>query len=407
MIRKLRWKFVLTNMLIVTLLLTGIAALVVTAARSSLKSATLTVLYRAAKEDYSLSWPSLYEDESAINLPYFSVMVGTDGSVVLLDNHYGAVEDTEQLTAIVQSAVDQNETVGELKGYHLRYLKQQKLFGWRFVFVDASQERSTMQSLLSLLGLIYAGTLVAFFLLSLLLSFWATRPVAESWRKQRQFVSDASHELKTPLAVILSNVDLLRGYGSERSEKEQRWVDNIQASSQQMTELVEELLTLARSDNQSPKALPQVKVDWSELVEEAVLLFEAPLLEADRPLEDQITPGLTVTGDAAKLRRLTEILLDNARKYAQPHTTVTLRLEREGAKRGRLSVNTKGEPIPKEQRERIFERFYRSDEARSSEGFGLGLSIAQSIAREHRGKLWVESSPENGNTFCFSLPLAN
>jgi signal transduction histidine kinase len=173
-----------------------------------------------------------------------------------------------------------------------------------------------------------------------------------------------------------------------------------------MSELVEELLTLARSDNQSKKELVHGKVDWSELVEESVLLFEAPLLEADRPLEDHIEPGITVSGDSAKLRRLTEILLDNARKYAQPHTTVTLSLQPDGPKKVRLSVNTKGDPIPAQQRERIFERFYRSDQARSSEGFGLGLSIPRSIADEHQGRLWVESSEAEGNTFFFTLPKA-
>jgi signal transduction histidine kinase len=183
-------------------------------------------------------------------------------------------------------------------------------------------------------------------------------------------------------------------------------VDNIQASSTQMTQLVEELLTLARSDNQTPKALVRERVELSELVEESVLLFEAPLLEAHRPLEDHIASGLAVTGDPAKLRRLTEILLDNARKYAQPHTTVTLSLRAEGQKKVRLSVNTKGDPIPAQQRERIFERFYRSDQARSSEGFGLGLSIARSIADEHQGKLWVESREGEGNTFHFTLPRA-
>ena len=407
MIRKLRWKFVLTNMLMVSLILTAIAALVVTATRNTLRDNSLSVLYRVAREGSSFSWPSLYQDSSDSNLPYFSVLLETDGSVVLLDNQYGAVEDTQQLQSIVRSCVEQDQKTGALNEYRLRYLKQSLGFGWRIYFVDISQEWSILRALLYRLGQIFAGTLVAFFLLSLLLSRWATRPVEESWKKQRQFVSDASHELKTPLTVILSNVDLLNRYGGGLGEKEQRWVDNIQASSGQMSELVEELLPLARSDNQSPKALIRERVDLSELVEETVLLFEAPLLEADRPLTDEIAPNLHVTGDAAKLRRLTEILLDNAKKYAQPHTTVTLRLQPEGGKRVRLSVNTKGEPIPKDQRERIFERFYRSDRARSSEGFGLGLSIARSIAQEHQGRLWVESAPGEGNTFFFSLPLAS
>lgn len=407
MIRKLRWKFVLTNMLMVSLVLSAIAVLVVTAARTALRDNSLSVLYRVAREDSSFRWPSLSRNGGEINLPYFSVMVGADGSVVLLENQYGAVEDEEQLQSIVQSCVDQEQTTGVLPEYRLRYLKQPRLFGQCLYFVDVSQEWSILRDLLYRLGLVFAGTLVAFFLISLVLSRWATGPVEESWKKQRQFVSDASHELKTPLTVILSNVDLLRRYSGGLGEKEQRWVDNIQASSGQMSQLVEELLTLARSDNQSPQTLIRERLDLSELVEESVLLFEAPLLEADRPLEDHIAPGLSVTGDAAKLRRLTEILLDNAKKYAQPHTTVTLKLQPEGRGRVRLSVNTKGAPIPPEQRERIFERFFRSDQARSSEGFGLGLSIARSIAQEHQGRLWVESNEAEGNTFHFSLPLAS
>lgn len=318
MIRKLRWKFVLTNMLMVSLVLSAIAVLVVTAARTALRDNSLSVLYRVAREDSSFRWPSLSRNGGEINLPYFSVMVGTDGSVVLLENQYGAVEDEEQLQSIVQSCVDQEQTTGVLPEYRLRYLKQPRLFGQCLYFVDVSQEWSILRDLLYRLGLVFAGTLVAFFLISLVLSRWATGPVEESWKKQRQFVSDASHELKTPLTVILSNVDLLRRYSGGLGEKEQRWVDNIQASSGQMSQLVEELLTLARSDNQSPQTLIRERLDLSELVEESVLLFEAPLLEADRPLEDHIAPGLSVTGDAAKLRRLTEILLDNAKSTPSP-----------------------------------------------------------------------------------------
>lgn len=403
MIKRLRWKFVLINMILVTLILAGIAALMVIVTRQSLRENSLSVLYRAAKEDSVLSWPT-QSDSEGVNLPYFSVMVGADGSVVLLDNRFGAVEDTEQLQNIVQACMDQGAELGELRDYHLRYLRKEKLFGWRVVFVDASQEWTTLAALLRHLALIFGGTLVVFFVISVLLARWATGPVAESWQKQRQFVSDASHELKTPLTVISTNVDLLQSYGSSMDEREQRWVDNIHSSAGQMKELVEELLTLARSDNQSPKKMEQRRVDLSELVEDEVLLFQAPLFEAQRPLEDHIAPELYVTGDESKLRRLTDILLDNAKKYAQPRTAVTLRLEPEGNRRVRLSVNTKGEPIPPEQRTRIFERFYRSDQARSSEGFGLGLAIAASIAQEHQGKLWVESSAESGNTFYFSLP---
>ncbi len=407
MIRKLRWKFVLINMLIVTLILTAIGVLMLEVTRDNLRKDSISMLYQAANENFTISWPRSYEDgtsDKEINLPYFSVMVGVDGSVVLLDNQFGAVADADQLKSIVQACMDESGSVGSLPAFRLRYLRQEKLLGWRITFVDISQELSTLQALLYHLIIIFAGTLIVFFFISVLLARWATGPVEESWKKQRQFVSDASHELKTPLTVILSNVDMLQTYGEGLGEREARWVDNIKASSGQMTELVEELLTLARSDNQSPKNRIREEVDFSELVTDEVLLFEAPLFEAGKTLEDEIAEHLTVTGDPSKLRRLVDILLDNAKKYAAPHSTVTLRLKPEGQKRVRLSVNTKGDPIPQDQLKRIFERFYRADQARSSEGFGLGLSIAAQIAEEHQGKLWAESSEGIGNTFFFSLP---
>ena len=206
--------------------------------------------------------------------------------------------------------------------------------------------------------------------------------------------------------MVLSNVDMLREYGEEQNERERRWMDNVRASSLQMKELVEEMLTLARSDNLSQRDQVRERVNFSDLVTDCALMFEPVVFESGRVLEEAVGEELYVTGDPGKLKRLVDVLLDNARKYAAPGGRIQVTLVPEGSKRVRLSVNNQGDPIPADQLNRIFERFYRSDPARTTGGFGLGLAIAREIAREHRGKLWAESDPKTGNTFLFSLPRA-
>ncbi|MCD8160282.1 MAG: sensor histidine kinase [Clostridiales bacterium] len=141
-------------------------------------------------------------------------------------------------------------------------------------------------------------------------------------------------------------------------------------------------------------------------MEDTLLQFEAALFESGHLLEAELTPDLYVSGDRGKLKRLLEILLDNARKYAAQNSDVQVFLAPEGAKRVRLEVRNQGEPIPPDQLERIFERFYRADQARTSEGFGLGLPIARTIAQEHGGKIWAASNDAEGTRFFVSLPRA-
>lgn len=234
---------------------------------------------------------------------------------------------------------------------------------------------------------------------SILLAWWATRPVERAWRQQRQFLSDASHELKTPLTVILSNAELLSALPLE--ERPARWTDNILSESHQMKRLVEEMLTLARADSMTAAVLGDVSL--SEAAEDCVLAFEPVAFEAEKALEYRLAEEVCVLGDGEKLRRLVSILLDNAIKYGAPGGAVTLALERR-ERQAVLTVSNPGE-IPAEHLPRLFERFYRADASRGEQsGFGLGLSIAGAIAREHKGALRAESG--GGVTrFVFTMPL--
>ena len=221
------------------------------------------------------------------------------------------------------------------------------------------------------------------------------------WQQQRQFLSDASHELKTPLTVILSNAELLEAAPLE--DRPARWADNIRSEAGQMKSLVEEMLTLARADNAVPTAV-MGEVSLSDLATDCVLAFEPVAFEAGKPLESDITPDVTVTGDADKLRQLIGVLLDNAIKYGQAGGTISLTLRRTD-RQARLLVSNPGDPIPPDQLGRLFERFYRADASRGEQsGFGLGLPIAASIATEHKGTLKAESD-QASTRFLFSMPL--
>jgi signal transduction histidine kinase len=418
MIRRLRWKFVAINMAIVTLLMAVICSFLYVTTTGGLREDSMSVLRRVVKQEkmHVTVWKREGERESfwsgtpfqhqEVSLPFFTVDVDREGSVTVVDSQFYDMEDQDSLLEIVQAGMDSKRESGLLRSCRLRYLRKSTTDGCRMAFVDVTQELSTTRNLIVNLLLIGLAALVGFFFISLLLARWAVRPVERSWKQQRQFVADASHELKTPLTVVLSNVDMLQSCGEEQEEKRRRWVDNIQASSLQMKELVEEMLTLARSDNMVQRERGRERVNFSDLVLDSVLQFEPVIFEAGKFMEEDVAEDLSVTGDAAKLKRLVDVLLDNAQKYTPAGGQIYVSLAAEGSKRIRLSVRNQGDPIPQEDLERIFERFYRTDKARTTGGFGLGLSIAREIAREHRGRLWAESDPATGNTFCFSMPIA-
>lgn len=417
-IRRLRWKFVAINMLIVTALLLTISATVLLTTRQSLERDSLTLLNRVISQESTSSWPfgsggsSFFswpfseesDRKSEVSLPYFTVFVARSGMATVTDSQFYDLSDNSAVAAVVERCLLEGSDSGTLPDFNLRYLRQSTRSGWLLAFSDTSQERSTLRQMAFHLLLVMGLALVALFFISHLLARWATAPVERTLKQQRQFIADASHELKTPLTVVLSNVDMLESREVETDERSRRWLENIRCGSRQMQALVEDMLVLARSDNQTARTQPMERLNLSDAVMDTVLLFEPTVYESGKTLEDDIEDELYVTGDPAKLRRLTAILLDNAQKYAKEGGNIRLSLKSAG-KRVVLSVFNEGEPMTQEQISHIFERFYRADAARSTEGFGLGLSIAERTAQEHHGTIRAESSAE-GNTFIVSLPKA-
>jgi signal transduction histidine kinase len=246
---------------------------------------------------------------------------------------------------------------------------------------------------------------VGFFLVSLFLARWALKPTEESWKRQQQFVADASHELKTPLTVLLADADILLAHPQDTIESQRKWVEYIQDEAHRMKELVEDMLFLARGDAAAKTQLEALPVGLSDLCWNCLLSFEPVAFEQGVDLASDVAPGVTVSGDGGQLRRLVAILLDNACKYCPHGGKVTLTLAKNGD-RAALTVHNTGPAIPAEALPHLFERFYRVDAARgrSTGGYGLGLSIAASIAQRHRGKISVTSSEEAGTAFTVTLP---
>lgn len=404
MIRKLRWQFVAACMGLIAAVLAIVFGCVWASAQNALEHSSHMALEQALSRRGGDLLPGFRQNggDDQVLLPYFTVQVwGT--TVYVTGGTYSGLEDTDALTAILTDCLSQEADEGSLPGYALRYLRQDDGLYTQIAFVDISLETAALRQMMASYLRIGLLSLLLLAGASFLLSLRVTRPVERAWRQQRQFVADASHELKTPLTVIMANAELLQSPDYD-SESKCQFSDSILTMSRQMRDLVERLLDLARTDNGQGK-LAFSPLDLSDLVEKALLPFEPVFFEKGLRLSSQIQRGITVSGSGQQLRQVLDILLDNARKYTAARGDVVLRLERIHKHHCRLTVSTAGEGLSDADLKNIFKRFYRVDKARSRDGsFGLGLPIAESIVQAHHGRIWAES--QNGvNTFFVELPI--
>ena len=400
MIKRLRWKFVCINMIIVTAMLLVIFGMVLHFTQESLANQSIRMMQNMAENGRpQMGRPGEVTEEA--QLPFFLVTINHHGEMTATSGGYYDLSDEEAVLKIIQLVSSSEENTGILKEYKLRFQKNSTPFGEAIVFVDISSEIATMEGLVKSSAFICVVSFILFFGISVLLARWAIRPVETAWNQQRQFVADASHELKTPLTVIMTNAELLQSPDYSDAERS-RFTDSILTMSHQMRGLVESLLELARVDNGAAKMVFS-EMDLSELVSDGLLPFEPVYFEKELLLESEIQEGIRVRGSQAHLRQVLDILLDNAAKYSSPGGRVLVKLQRQGS-HCLLSVASPGEAISREDLKNIFKRFYRIDKARAmNHSYGLGLSIADSIVREHGGRIWAESS---GGINSFFVQLA-
>lgn len=396
MLKKLRLKIILAIVLVAAVMLCAILGLFYTLTKQNLRTQSISMMQAIAADPFAPVQPE--REPQQVRLPYFVLQTDAFGNLVAIGSSDYDLTDRTFLRMVAAAAQASRDAIGEIPEYSLRYCR----VTGSVIFADISSEQQTLRTLLKTGALLVALGLLAFFGLAVLLARSAVRPVEEAWRQQKQFVADASHELKTPLTVILTNTELLQSPDYDTAQK-QTFLFGIDAMAKQMRALVERLLELARAENeQASRAF--TPCDLSQITESSALLFEAALFERGLTLQTELEPDITVSGDERQLSQLVEIYLDNARKYASGGT-VAVRLSRCGKNRCRLSVSNEGEALSPQALRQIFDRFSRADAARTRDGsFGLGLSIAQAIAQTHGGSVWAES--DGGvNTFFAELPV--
>lgn len=326
---------------------------------------------------------------------FYSVVIGDDGRILATDVADRQLYDEAWLQSCAEEIIHSGKERG-IKG-NLLYMTGYKQGYTVVMFMDNTIVEERITSLLRNTLIFGGASMVALFFLARYLAKRIVAPLEESYQKQKQFISDAGHELKTPVSVVSTNAEMLC-----REIGENQWLSNIQYENERMGLLVRQLLELARTEN---VRLQMEGTDLSRLVAGEALPFETVAFEKGLTLCTDIQPGLMVTGDGAQLRQLISILLDNGIEHSERGREVTVRLCTDH-NMAKISVINEGKEIPKDQQEQIFERFYRADTARSDSGhFGLGLAIAKAVAETHKGKIAVECYGGKVE-FTVSLPLS-
>lgn len=396
MIKRLRVKFICINMAIVMTMLTVMLCFLYRTTADNLLQESIAVLEAADSDQLRPGRPG----EGFGSQQVFFLRQINDKLLILGGDSYD-LSDEEMVEDIFDKAYRMNVDYGVLEEYSLRFQRRVDFLGEEYVFMDISAEIMTLESLVTTCLLIGVGGFLITLVISIGLAWLTVRPVEKAWNQQRQFIADASHELKTPLTVILTNAEMLQSPDYTQEQKD-HFQHSILEVGLQMKNLVESMLQLARADRGMKKA-EMSRVELSNLVENSLLNFEVLYFEKGLILESRVEEGICVNGVESELRQVINILLDNGQKYADPTGQALFTLTRQG-KKAVLRFFTPGQSMTPQRCKDIFQRFYRVDEARTSSGsYGLGLSIAHNIIKTHGGRIWAEPA-KGGNVFFVTLP---
>lgn len=339
-----------------------------------------------------------------------SFMIKTDDQWKITDTHSRFdMEDTfytEALQKVDQNKVgDSERQTGQfaLDGTDWAYVVDPSGDGHMIVFIDVTAQQGILTNLIYTFAVVGLVMLIVIYFLSRYFANRSIAPVREAFEKQKQFIGDASHELKTPLAIINTNADVLLANQEDTIANQAKWLHYIKSETERMTGLTNDLLYLTQMDD-SRSTMIHAKFNMSDAVESIILPMEAVIFEKNISLDYNIEPNLTVHGNSEQIKQVILILLDNAVKYSGPKGSVNVTLQRQNND-VMLAVSNTGDGIAPEHLDRIFDRFYHTDSSRARKhgGHGLGLAIARSIVDQHKGEVYARSVVGEGATFYVRL----
>lgn len=338
--------------------------------------------------------------ETPYETRYFYIGISVEtGEADLIETSKIVAVDAETAEQMAREALEKEKTHGYVGEYRF-YIARGRVHTY-VVFVDCGRTlESAKRFLATSLTISAAGYLLVFVIVAFL-SRYAIRPVMAGYEKQRQFISNAGHEIKTPLTIIRADADVL-----EMDIGENEWISDIRQQVQRLSDLTEELSKLSRMD-ESELPIVMTELDFSSIAARQVQAFEAPAKTGKLKLRSSIQPDLSVRGNEKALNQLCSVLLDNAVKYSVPGSEIEVCLEKNGSRLLLCVSNPSRHPLPLKDLDQLFERFYRTDPSRSSEtgGFGIGLAIAKAVAQGHGGKIWAECPDGIHLSISVILPL--
>ncbi len=333
-------------------------------------------------------------EETQFETRYFIVEVNEDGSIREIDTSHIAAVTSVDAAEYADKIMSNNKNSG-YEGIY-KYAVVDQAYGYMLVFMDCRSKLQTATIFLLTSSGVALATLLLMFILVSVLSKKAINPIIESMEKQKQFITDAGHEIKTPLTIISANADVLELTGGENE-----WITSIRNQTTRLDKLVKNLLTLSRIDEGNIK-LVFTDFELSDTVFEAAGPFETIAETQNKKFQMDIQPGIKLHGDEGSIHQLVSTLVDNAMKYSNENATIRISLS--AVKKGvKIEVYNTTDEIDKEHLDKLFDRFYRADFSRSraTGGYGIGLSIAKSIVQAHHGKISVKS--EDGKSICFTV----
>lgn len=334
--------------------------------------------------------------EAPFDTRYFTVVLHSDNTVVSVDTGRIAAVSTETAAQYAQLLYERKKTGGFIENYKYRAVTSEA--DVMYIFLDCSRDLSTFTSFLFASVLISLTGIVLVFALVLFFSRLAVKPVAESYEKQKRFITDASHEIKTPLTIIDASAEVL-----EMEHGESDWTGSIKNQVKRLTALTEKLVFLSRMDEEST-VLPMNDFSISDAIAETARPFEAIAAAQEKTLCIEVEENISYFGDEASIRQLISVLLDNAMKYSDENGTISLHFRKSG-KHKEIVVRNTVSSIQQGKLDVLFERFYRMDSSRNTKtgGYGIGLSVAKAIVIAHKGKIFARS--EDGKSIKFTVML--
>lgn len=383
MTKKLRYQFIIIIMSIVTIMLFILMFSIYFFTKKNLENNSISMMKNIASHPFLPSLPN--EPQKDVRLPYFTLHLSAQGDLIATGGGYYDLSDETFLRDLAEATFSKPDRIGIIEEYNLRFYYTSASVSRIIVYADISNELAILSTLIRNCILIGTAAFLVFLGISFILANWVIKPVDKAWEQQRQFIADASHELKTPLTVIMTNAELMQNPDYDE-ESRTTFVSSILDMSKQMRTLIEQMLELVRTDNIQKNTIFST-VNFSRLVSDAMLPFEPVFFEKSLTLHAEIAEGITVNGDSSQLRQVLDILLDNAQKYSCAGGTTWVTLQRQGKSHCLLTVADEGEEIPAEDLNNLFKRFYRADKARSRTGsFGLGFPLPKALLYATKAK---------------------